>query len=150
MTVLSALSPTVRDTIEGNDLIVFDGVCVLCSGFFKFVTRVDTDRRFRFVTAQSPLGQAIYRDLGLPTDEFETNIVIVDGTIHQRMDAFAAAMRALGWPWRALSVAAWLPGPVKDPLYHAIARNRYRIFGRTDSCMIPPPDVRGRFLDLPA
>ncbi|MEM7491543.1 MAG: DCC1-like thiol-disulfide oxidoreductase family protein [Pseudomonadota bacterium] len=131
-------------------MIVFDGVCVLCSGFFRFVLDRDRAGRFRFVTAQSALGQAMYRDLGLPADVFETNLVIVDGRIHQRLDAFAAAMSALGWPWRALAVARVLPGPLKDWAYHRIARNRYRLFGRTETCLIPGPEVRGRFLDLDA
>ena len=143
------LAPQTQAALADHDVIVFDGVCVLCSGFFRFVTRVDTAARFRFVTAQSPLGQEIYRDLGLPTEDFETNLVIVDGTIHQRLDAFAAAVGALGWPWRALSGVRWLPGPIKDPLYSTIARNRYRIFGRTDTCMMPTPALQTRFLNLP-
>lgn len=150
MTSTISLSPLAQATLGDHDVIVFDGVCVLCSGFFKFVVRTDTTGRFRFVTAQSPLGQAMYRDLGLPTDAFETNVVIVDGTIYQRLDAFSAAMRALGWPWRVLSVASWLPGFLKDPIYYAIARNRYKIFGQTDTCMIPTADQRARFLDVAA
>ncbi|SDY57545.1 Predicted thiol-disulfide oxidoreductase YuxK, DCC family [Jannaschia faecimaris] len=148
MDMITALSHETRAAIGQND--VFDGVCVLCSGFFKFIIRTDTDSRFRFVTAQSVLGQSMYRDLGLPTDAFETNLVIVDGVIYQRLDAFAAAMRAIGWPWKALAVASWLPGSVKNLLYHAIARNRYKIFGRTSTCILPAPDVKSRFLDLPA
>jgi predicted DCC family thiol-disulfide oxidoreductase YuxK len=150
MTHISALSSPTRTALRDQNVIVFDGVCVLCSGFFKFVVRVDQAQQFRFVTAQSPLGQAIYRDLGLPTEDFETNLVIVGGEIHQRLDAFCAAMRALGWPWRALAAASWLPRRIKDPLYYAIARNRYKVFGRTDTCMIPTPSVRARFLDLPS
>jgi predicted DCC family thiol-disulfide oxidoreductase YuxK len=145
---LSALSVPARDALGGHDVIVFDGECVLCSGFFRFVLRHDRARRFRFATAQSPLGQRLYADLGLPTDAFETNLVLVDGRIHERLPAFAAAMGALGWPWRALAVARWVPEPLSSTLYHAIARNRYRLFGRYDHCMIPTPEVRDRFLDL--
>ncbi|WP_179379213.1 thiol-disulfide oxidoreductase DCC family protein [Jannaschia marina] len=150
MTETTTLSPRTRALIGRHDLIVFDGVCVLCSGFFRLMTRIDRSGRFRFATAQSDLGQALYRDLGLPTDDFETNLVIVDGVIHQRLDAFAAAMRAVGWPWRALAVASWLPAMLKDPLYHAIARNRYRLFGRRDHCMVPSPELAARFLDRAA
>ena len=147
MRPLSALTPETRAALGGHDVIVFDGICVLCSGFFRFVIRHDRARRFRFVTAQSPLGQRLYADLGLPRDDFETNLVIVDGRIHERLDAFAAAMSALGWPWRALAVCRVLPDMVKNPLYHAIARNRYRLFGRTDACLMPAPDTADRFLD---
>lgn len=130
-----------------QDLIVFDGSCVLCSGFFRFMLRHDRAGRFAFATAQSPLGQQLYRDLGLPTDDFETNLVIVDGQTYQRLDAFAAAMAALPWPWRALTVCRHLPQAVKDALYHPIARNRYRLFGRQDSCVLPSADIRARFAE---
>ncbi|GIT89962.1 thiol-disulfide oxidoreductase [Jannaschia pagri] len=143
------LAPPLRQALKGHDVIVFDGECVLCSRFFRFVLRHDKQSRFRFVTAQSPLGQALYGDLGLPTDDFETNLVIVNNQIHQRLNAFAAAMSALGWPWRVLASARYVPEPLSSTLYHAIARRRYRIFGRYDHCMIPTPEVRDRFLDLP-
>ncbi len=110
------------------------------------MVRRDRGARFHFATAQSPLGQALYASLGLPTDAFETNLVIVDGEIHEKMDAFAAAMRALGWPWRAFAIARMAPRPLRDWAYHRIARNRYALFGRTDTCMIPNAEVRDRFL----
>lgn len=130
---------------SGQDLIVFDGSCVLCSGFFRFMLRHDRAGRFSFATAQSPLGQQLYRDLGLPADDFETNLVIVDGQPHQRLDAFAAAMRALPRPWPVLSLCRFLPRRLKDALYFTIARNRYRLFGRQDSCPLPSPQIRARF-----
>lgn len=129
-----------------SDAIVFDGECVLCSGFFRFMVTHDTVGRFQFATAQSPLGQRLYDGLGLPTQDFETNLVIVDGKVFQRLDAFAAAMRELPGFWPALSVCRFLPGWIKDPLYYAIARNRYRIFGRAQTCMIPDAALRSRFL----
>ncbi|UOA28200.1 DCC1-like thiol-disulfide oxidoreductase family protein [Pseudosulfitobacter sp. DSM 107133] len=133
--------------LRGRDLIVFDGECVLCSGFFRFVLRHDHAERFSFATAQSPLGQALYRALDLNPTEFQTNLVIVNGRIHENLDSFAAAMSALGWPWRALSVVRFIPAPIRHPLYRAIARNRYRLFGRYESCVLPTPDVRARFID---
>lgn len=130
-----------------EDLIVFDGECVLCCGFFRFMLEHDHQERFVFATAQSPLGQVLYRDLGLPTDDFETNLVRVEGVTYQRLDAFAAAMGTLGWPWRALTALRHLPAALKDPAYHLIARNRYSLFGRHQSCMIPTPELRRRFAD---
>lgn len=82
-------------------------------------------------------------------DDFETNLVITDGRVHTHLDAFAAAMRALGWPWRALSIARSLPGFVKRPLYRLIARNRFRLFGRRAECYLPTPELRARFIDTP-
>lgn len=148
MSVLVADLPTdLAKRIAGTDLIVFDGECVLCSGFFRFMLARDSAARFRFATAQGPIGQALYQALGLPTDEFETNLVIVDGVIYQKLDAFAAAMQALGGAWRIFGAVRVLPGWLKNPSYLIIARNRYRLFGRYDSCMIPDASLRARFLE---
>lgn len=132
--------------IGDQNVIVFDGECVLCSGFFRFMLTRDRRATFRFAMAQSPLGAQLYQALGLPADDFETNLVIVDGRIYGRLDAFAMAMKAIGWPWRALSVLRFFPRILKDPFYNTIARNRYRLFGRYDTCMIPSEELRDRFL----
>lgn len=147
MRKVSALPPPLAARLAGQDLIIFDGECVLCSGFFRFMLRHDRAGRFAFATAQGQLGQDIYRALDLPTDAFETNLVVIDGVIYERLDAFAAAMRALGWPHRALGAVRYLPSALKDPAYHAIARNRYRLFGRYDHCILPTAETRARFLD---
>ena len=117
------------------------GVLPLC----PFVLRHDHAERFCFATAQSPPGQALYRALDLNPTEFQTNLVIVNGRIYENLDAFAAAMSVLAWPWRAL--VRFIPAPIRHPLYRLIARNRYRLFGRYDTCMVPTPDVRARFID---
>ena len=127
-------------------MIVFDGECVLCSRIFRFVLRHDRDRRFRFVLAQSSLGTAIYEALDLPTREFDTNVVIRDGLICLRGASLPHAMGGLPSPWSALSVLRHVPPVIADPAYHLIARNRYRIFGRFDQCMIPDAALRARFL----
>ncbi len=135
------------DLFDGRNLIVFDGECVLCSGFFRFMLKRDKARRFEFATAQSPLGQRMYEEMNLPVTGFETNLVIVDGKVFQRLDAFAAAMRALPGAWPFLSLVRFLPRVVKDPLYFSIARNRYALFGRYDSCMMPDAALLGRFAE---
>ncbi|WP_425052613.1 thiol-disulfide oxidoreductase DCC family protein [Psychromarinibacter sp. S121] len=146
MTPVADLPEGLRARIEGRDVIVFDGECVLCSGFFRFMLARDRERRFSYATAQSELGHALYTALGLPIDDFETNLVIVGGCIYGKLDAFAAAMRALPGPWPVLGAVRWLPKPLKDPAYGVIARNRYRLFGRYDACMVPDADLRARFL----
>lgn len=146
ITSVADLPDDLRAALRGRDLIVFDGECVLCSGFFRFMLRRDRAERFAFATAQSDLGQDLYRALGLPTDDFETNLVVVDGRIYGKLDAFAAAMRALPAPWPVLGVVRFLPGPLKDPVYGMIARNRYRLFGRYDTCLVPDAGLRARFL----
>jgi predicted DCC family thiol-disulfide oxidoreductase YuxK len=127
-------------------LIVFDGVCVFCSGFVKLVLRLDRKKRFRFATAQSAFGEALFRPHGLPTDNCETNLAIIDGAAFTRLDSFIATMAALGWPWRAARALLILPRPMRDWLYDRVARNRYRLFGRSDSCDIPSAELCQRLI----
>ncbi len=94
-------------------------------------------KKFHYATAQSPLGQALYTALNLPLIDFGTNLVITHGEINQRLDAFAAAMAELPSPWRCARIIRYLPKALKDAIYKLIARNRYRIFGRYDACLIP-------------
>lgn len=130
----------------GQPMIVFDGVCVFCSGFVRTVLRLDRKARFRFTTAQSPLGEALFRRYGLPTDNYETNLALVGGLPFTRLDSFVAVMSELGWPWRAARLLLLLPRPLRDWLYDRVAKNRYALFGRKDSCDIPPAELRGRFI----
>jgi predicted DCC family thiol-disulfide oxidoreductase YuxK len=139
--------PAVPAFPDDKVLVVFDGVCVLCSGFARFILRRDRAFAFRMTTAQSPLGQALYRHYGLDTDEFETNLVIADGRAYAKLDSVAVAGARLGGAWRTLALLRLLPRPLADWLYDRVARNRYALFGRTDSCMIPPPEWRERFIE---
>jgi predicted DCC family thiol-disulfide oxidoreductase YuxK len=139
--------PAVPAFPDDKALIVFDGVCVLCSGFARFVLKRDRRFAFRLTTAQSPLGQALYRHYGLDTHEFETNLVLADGRAYAKLDTVTVAGEKLGGPWRALMLLRLLPRPIADWLYDRIARNRYALFGRTEHCMIPPPQWRDRFIE---
>ncbi|MER8632024.1 DCC1-like thiol-disulfide oxidoreductase family protein [Mesorhizobium opportunistum] len=129
-----------------RQLIVFDGVCVLCSGFVRMVVKLDRKSRFRFATAQSPFGEALFRKHGLRTDAYETNLVLVDGAAFTRLDSFVAVMAELGWPWRAAKALLLLPRPLRDWLYERVAKNRYALFGKKNSCDVPSAELRGRFL----
>ena len=131
---------------DSRALIVFDGVCVFCSGFARFVLRHDRSGRFRFTMAQSELGQALYRHYRLDPVDFETNLVIADGRLYEKLSAFTQVMAALGWPWRALASLDALPSALDDWLYDRIATNRYRIFGRYDACMAPSAELRARLI----
>ena len=127
-------------------LIVFDGVCVFCSGFVQLIIRLDRKKRFRFATAQSPFGEALFRRHGLPTHDYDSNLAIIDGAAFTKLDSFVAVMSALGWPWRATKALLILPRPLRDWLYDRVARNRYALFGRKDSCEIPSSELRQRLI----
>lgn len=131
---------------QQQSLIVFDGVCVLCSHFFRFVLARDKAQVFQFATAQSEAGQKLYRDLGLPVDAFETFLVIDGGTTYQRLDGFCAIVAQLGGLWPMLGWMRILPRSLKNMMYGVIAKNRFRLFGRRDTCLVPSVDVRDRFV----
>ena len=138
--------PSVPAFADQHPLIVFDGECVLCSANARFVLAHDRTRRFRLTTAQGPLGQALYRHLRLPTDDYETMLLIEDGRMFADSDAVIGVWRGLGWPWRAAAAAAIVPRWVRDPLYRLVARNRFRLFGRRDLCWTPTPEIADRIL----
>jgi predicted DCC family thiol-disulfide oxidoreductase YuxK len=139
--------PDVPPFPDDKPIIVFDGTCVLCSGFARFVAAHDPARQFRFIAAQTPLGAALYRHAGLDPVNYETNLLIANGRIHGKMDAFAGIMRRLGGPWPIAATATWLPAPLADGLYDLVARNRYRLFGRTETCVRPDASWCDRVID---
>jgi predicted DCC family thiol-disulfide oxidoreductase YuxK len=139
--------PSVPKFPDDKALIVFDGVCVLCSAFARFVLKRDPHFRFRFTTAQSPLGQALFRHYGLDAETFETNLLIADGRAWGKLDTVAVAGNRLGGVWRACGVLRFIPSAIADWLYDRVALNRYALFGRTERCMMPPPQWRERFIE---
>lgn len=127
-------------------LIVFDGVCVLCSGFAKWVIKRDKKKLFLFTFAQSELGKNLYNHFDLDGVEFETNLVIFEGDVFVRMQAFFQICKVLGLPWRLISLLNFLPQTVLNWIYERIKNNRYQIFGKMDDCLIPEGDLKDRFI----
>ena len=146
MSEMPALKPDDHSGPLPHRLVVFDGVCVLCSAFTRWIIRFDRKQEFRFATAQSALGQALYRAHGLRFDGFETNLVIIDGISYTRLDSLVATAQALGGVWRAAGLLRLLPASLRDWLYERIARNRYALFGKRDSCDIPSGELRDRLI----
>lgn len=136
---LTALSP--------HPVIVFDGLCVLCSANAQFVLRHDTRAHFRLASMQGPVGAALYRRFGIDPSDPESLIVVEGDRAHRDSDAILAIYAGLGWPWRALAaVGRVIPRFVRDPVYRTIARNRYRLFGRRETCWMPTPEQAERVL----
>lgn len=133
--------------VTEKDLIVFDHECVFCSGFVRFVFSRDPQYRFNFTAAQSELGQRLYRENGLNTSDFSTNLVFVDGKLYTKMAAFIKVMEVLGRPYSALTFTRFIPVSISNWIYDRIARNRYRIWGRYETCMIPSKELKERVID---
>jgi predicted DCC family thiol-disulfide oxidoreductase YuxK len=129
-----------------DDVILFDGVCVFCSRWIRFVAIRDVDRRFRFTPIQSAYGTRLAQAFGIDPDDPDTNAVIHGGRVHLQSDAALTVLSNLpGWSWaRALLK---VPKPLRDGVYRLVARNRYRIFGKYDACFVPDAAMRARVIE---
>jgi predicted DCC family thiol-disulfide oxidoreductase YuxK len=135
---------------DQHPIILFDGVCNLCSGFVQFVIARDKQARFRFAAVQSAVGRAILAELGLPLDDWDSNVLLDNGTAYVKSTAFLRIVRQLSGAWPVLALGRVLPLRLRDWFYDRVARNRYRLFGRRPVCMMPARDVSARFLDSAA
>ncbi len=131
---------------DDKPLIVFDGVCVLCSASARFVLRHDRTRRFRLTAAQSPVGQGLYRHFGLSPNDYDTFLLVEDGRAWLKSDAALRVVRRMGLPWSLAALFRIVPASLRDAAYDLIARNRYRVFGRRETCFIPSDGDAQRFL----
>jgi predicted DCC family thiol-disulfide oxidoreductase YuxK len=131
-------------------IILFDGVCNLCNSAVQWVIERDTRRRFHFASLQSDTARQELERV-LSRDDIEAlpdSIVLLDADgVHTRSAAALRIARGLGRRFVWLRLGFVLPRPIRDAIYDLIARERYRWFGRQDSCMTPTPDLAARFLD---
>ena len=130
---------------EPDGLILFDGACVFCSRWVRFVIDRDPERRFRFVSIQSGTGRVLAVRFSIDPEAPQTNAVVWGGRIFFKSDAALTVLGALA-ATRPATLLKVVPRVVRDPLYDLIARNRYAIFGRTEACMVPFEEDRARFL----
>lgn len=133
---------------EADDaVIVFDGVCALCSRWVRFLLRFDRAGRYRFAAMQGEHGRQLLATHGLDPDDPMSFLLLERGRAWTDTDAIVRVLRGLGGPWRMAKVLSWLPKRWRDVAYRALARNRYRWFGRHEACYLPPPGQAWRFLD---
>lgn len=125
-------------------LFIFDGKCVFCSEGARVVHRLDRRKRMRFAFAQSETAKALYRAHGYDPLDYETNLFVDADAIHTKWATIGVLGRAVGGPWRLLSLFDLVPRFVGDPIYDFVARNRFRIFGGKERCEIADPGICGR------
>ena len=136
-------------------LVLYDGVCGLCDRFVQFLLSRDHLDRLRFAALQGPIGTEVLARFERTSNPLATVIVVVDHgapseRILDRSDAALFAIGSLGGPYRVAPALRVVPRFLRDAIYALIARWRYRIFGRFDSCPIPSPGTRAKFLDAKA
>jgi predicted DCC family thiol-disulfide oxidoreductase YuxK len=129
-----------------DDVILFDGVCVFCSRWVGFVADRDTQKRFRFTTIQSAYGARLAQALGIDANDPDTNAVIHCGVAYRKSDGALTVLSNLP-RWKFARIFFAVPRPVRDAVYNLIARNRYRMFGKLDACIVPDADLRSRVME---
>ena len=126
-------------------LILFDGVCNLCNSSVQFLIKRDPAGKFRFASLQSARGQAELKRFNLPPDRLYSIVVIEGDKCYDRSNAALKIATALGGIWSLFNILYIFPRFLRDPVYDLISKNRYRLFGRQNECMIPTPELKARF-----
>ncbi|WP_212758186.1 DCC1-like thiol-disulfide oxidoreductase family protein [Usitatibacter palustris] len=112
----------------------------------KFILAHESAPTLRFVALQSPAGARLMREFGFSPEDAKTFVLVAGGRSYVKSDAAIRVAGYLRGIWRGLAAVRILPRPVRDWAYDIVARNRYRWFGRTESCMVPTPELRARFI----
>jgi len=127
-------------------ILLFDGVCNLCTGIVKFIIKNDKKEVFRFAALQSQSGQALLKKLNLPATDFDTFVLIIGDQYYTKSTAVLHVLKALGGLWEVLYVYIVFPESMRDFIYDIVARTRYRVFGKKETCLVPSPEINDRFL----
>lgn len=139
-------------------VMLFDGTCNLCDRSLQFIIDHEGDTELKFTALQSEAGRELLATVASPaeveqlvngtkgTGDPDTVLLVEDGRIYTHSSAALRIARHLRWPWRWVRMSVIVPRPLRDVVYRWIARNRYRWFGKTESCRVPTPELRARFL----
>lgn len=131
-----------------HPVVLFDGVCNLCSATVRWIVKHDASGRFRFASLQSEAARRLLVEAPIGAQGRPDSMALVDRDgVHFRSDAAIRIAKGLGPPWSVLGLLAVVPRPIRDATYNFVARNRYKWFGRQDSCSLPAPELADRFLD---
>lgn len=129
-------------------IVLFDGACNFCSGSVNFLIRHDKEAKFRFASLQSEAGKKLLAQHGLHDLPLSTSVLIDGDKVFMNSDGVLETARRMGGVYALAAGLLFIPRPLRDWAYGVFARNRYKLFGRSEMCMVPTPDVRRRFLDL--
>lgn len=132
---------------SSNPVILFDGVCNYCNSMINFVIRQDKKQQMRFATLQSDIAQNLLEYYGLSKDNFDSFVFIENGQAYLQSTAALKVLNRLPWYWQWTQLFRVIPKFIRDSVYNFIAKRRYKWFGKKESCMIPTPEVKSRFLD---
>ncbi len=133
-------------SIPQSPIVLFDGVCNLCNASVQFILERDAKERFRFASLQSEAGQQLLQQFHLPTNDFDTFLLVEGDTYYTRSTAALRVARNLHGAWKYMYVFIAVPKFLRDAVYGFVARNRYQWFGKQETCWMPTPELKARFL----
>ena len=127
-------------------ILLFDGVCNLCNGSVQFIIERDTKKQFLFASLQSEKGQELLTKFNLPTQDFDSFVFIEGEKIYTKSTAALRVFSRFGGLWSLLKIFLLVPAFLRNLVYSLVAKNRYKWFGKSESCWLPTPDLQSRFL----
>lgn len=137
-----------NQVIEGKKVILFDGVCNLCNSSVNRVIRWDKKNLFLFASLQSEFGIKLVEKLGIDTSQIDSIILYDPGVSYEvKSSAILKITNDLGGWWKLMNIFWIVPTALRNYVYDFVAKNRYKWYGKKDSCMIPTPELKAKFLD---
>lgn len=135
-----------RGRLPSPPVILFDGVCNLCNGAVNWIMERDRKAHFRFASLQSDAAREMLATVNGGNPLPDSIVLIDEAGVHTQSDAALRIAAKLKWPWSWLSALRIVPRVLRDAMYNVVARHRYRWFGQSDTCRVPAPHERHRFL----
>jgi len=131
---------------DDHPIIIFDAACVLCTANARLVLRYDKDAYFRMASMQGATGASLMRENGVDPEDPSTIILVGRYSVQRDSSAVLAIYEGLGFPWSLISMLRLVPAMLRDPVYRWVARNRFKLFGKMETCWVAPPELQDRFL----
>lgn len=132
--------------MQDKKIIVFDGVCILCNSFVQFILKKDKRKQFYFTTAQSDFVKEQLKTNPMKANAMDSVLYVKNGKVFAESTAALNIFSDLGGLWKLLSIFKLIPPFIRNAVYRFIAKRRYRVFGKLDTCMMPPSEWKSRFL----
>jgi predicted DCC family thiol-disulfide oxidoreductase YuxK len=132
--------------MTANNILLFDGVCNLCNGAINFIIDIDKKGVIKFASLQSAIGQELLQMHQLPTQNFNSLVFVHEGKAYQKSTGVLLLAKELGGVYQLAVLLLVVPRFIRDFVYDQVAQNRYKWFGKSDSCRMPTPALKARFL----
>lgn len=132
---------------QNGPILLFDGVCNLCSGSVQFMLKRNSKANIRFASLQSEFAKEVLRNSDLPSNYLHSLVLLENGKTYVKSDAALRLSKHMDGIWKIGSVFLIIPRFVRNAVYDLIAKYRYRWFGKKDVCWLPKPEWKDRFLD---